>query len=76
VNDQRVEAASFELLGNGRFEAHCRNVTFPLFVEVDEIDTLARPASSIHYQRDPAQATTTSTLTGTEVVSLTGRYFG
>src|SRR5437764_12986819 len=43
------------LLGNPRFEAMRHDVTFPLFVEIDEIYNLACPASPIHYQRDPVQ---------------------
>ena len=45
-------APSFELLRH--------DVTFPLYVEVDEIDNLACPASPIHYQRDPVRTTKTS----------------
>ena len=41
------------LLGNPRFEFMRHDVTFPLFVEVDEIYNLACPASPIHYQHDP-----------------------
>ena len=43
------------LLGNPRFEAMRHDVTFPLFVEIDEIYNLACPASPVHYQRDPVQ---------------------
>jgi UDP-glucuronate decarboxylase len=48
------------LLGNPRFELMRHDVTFPLYVEVDEIYNLACPASPIHYQRDPVQTTKTS----------------
>ena len=43
-----------------RFEFLRHDVTFPLFVEVDEIYNLACPASPIHYQHDPVQTTKTS----------------
>ena len=48
------------LLINPRFELMRHDVTFPLYVEVDEIYNLACPASPIHYQRDPVQTTKTS----------------
>ncbi len=48
------------LLGHRRFELMRHDVTFPLYVEVDEIYNLACPASPIHYQRDPVQTTKTS----------------
>lgn len=48
-----------DLLDNRRFELLRHNVTFPLFVEVDEIYNLACPASPIHYQQDPVQTTKT-----------------
>jgi len=48
------------LLGNPRFELMRHDVTFPLYVEVDEIYNFACPASPIHYQRDPVQTTKTS----------------
>src|SRR6202000_2563703 len=44
------------------FEAHRHDVTFPLYVEVDEIYNLACPASPIHYQFDPVQTTKTSVI--------------
>ena len=43
------------LMDNRRFELIRHDVTFPLFVEVDEIYNLACPASPIHYQHDPVQ---------------------
>jgi UDP-glucuronate decarboxylase len=43
------------LLGENRFEVIRHDVTFPFYVEVDEIYNLACPASPIHYQRDPVQ---------------------
>jgi UDP-glucuronate decarboxylase len=45
------------LLGHPSFEVLRHDVTFPLFVEVDEIYNLACPASPIHYQNDPVQTT-------------------
>ena len=48
------------LLGNPHFEVMRHDVTFPLYVEVDEIYNLACPASPIHYQFDPVQTTKTS----------------
>jgi len=43
---------------NSRFEVMRHDITFPLYVEVDEIYNLACPASPIHYQYDPVQTTT------------------
>lgn len=48
------------LLPHPRFELMRHDVTFPLYVEVDEIYNLACPASPIHYQRDPVQTLKTS----------------
>jgi UDP-glucuronate decarboxylase len=45
------------LLGNPFFEVYRHDITFPLYVEVDEIFNLACPASPIHYQNDPVQTT-------------------
>jgi UDP-glucuronate decarboxylase len=45
------------LIGNPSFEAMRHDVTFPLYVEADEIYNLACPASPIHYQHDPVQTT-------------------
>ena len=50
------------LLDHKRFELMRHDVTFPLYIEVDEIYNLACPASPIHYQRDPVQTTKTSML--------------
>src|SRR5450631_825722 len=47
-------------LDNPRFELMRHDVTFPLYVEVDEIYNLACPASPVHYQHDPVQTTKTS----------------
>jgi UDP-glucuronate decarboxylase len=48
------------LLDHKRFEMIRHDITFPLYVEVDEIYNLACPASPIHYQHDPVQTTKTS----------------
>ncbi|MGQ9485563.1 MAG: UDP-glucuronic acid decarboxylase family protein [Desulfosoma sp.] len=45
------------LLSNPFFEVHRHDITFPLFVEVDQIYNLACPASPVHYQNDPVQTT-------------------
>jgi UDP-glucuronate decarboxylase len=50
------------LLDDKRLEAMRHDITFPLYVEVDEIYNLACPASPIHYQFDPVQTTKTSVL--------------
>ena len=47
------------LLGNPRFELMRHDVSFPLYVEVDEIYNLACPASPVHYQKDPVQTVKT-----------------
>ena len=48
------------LCENPRFELLRHDITFPLYVEVDEIYNLACHASPIHFQRNPVQTTTTS----------------
>ena len=48
------------LQGNPNFELLRHDVTFPLYIEVDEIYNLACPASPIHYQKDPVQTTKTN----------------
>ncbi|MDP2401050.1 MAG: GDP-mannose 4,6-dehydratase, partial [Actinomycetota bacterium] len=48
------------LIGDPSFELLRHDITFPLYVEVDEIYNLACPASPIHYQRHPVQTTKTS----------------
>jgi UDP-glucuronate decarboxylase len=45
------------LIGNPYFDLHRHDITFPLYVEVDEVYNLACPASPIHYQNDPVQTT-------------------
>ena len=49
-----------QLLDHKNFEVMRHDITFPLYVEVDEIYNLACPASPIHYQHDPVQTTKTS----------------
>ncbi|WP_428493057.1 UDP-glucuronic acid decarboxylase family protein [Rhodopila sp.] len=61
------------LLGNKNFEAHRHDVTFPLYVEVDEIYNLACPASPIHYQFDPVQTTKTSVIGAINMLGLAKR---
>ncbi|WP_114859406.1 UDP-glucuronic acid decarboxylase family protein [Azospirillum brasilense] len=61
------------LLGNPRFEAIRHDVTFPLYVEVDEIYNLACPASPIHYQHDPVQTTKTSVHGAINMLGLAKR---
>jgi len=61
------------LLGNKRFELIRHDVTFPLYVEVDEIYNLACPASPIHYQYDPVQTTKTSVHGAINMLGLAKR---
>jgi UDP-glucuronate decarboxylase len=62
-----------ELIGNPHFELLRHDVTFPLYVEVDEIYNLACPASPIHYQRDPVQTTKTSVHGAINMLGLAKR---
>jgi UDP-glucuronate decarboxylase len=61
------------LHSNPRFEFIRHDVTFPLFVEVDEIYNLACPASPIHYQHDPVQTTKTSVHGAINMLGLAKR---
>ena len=61
------------LLGTPRFELIRHDVTFPLYVEVDEIYNLACPASPIHYQYDPVQTTKTSVHGAINMLGLAKR---
>ena len=61
------------LLENPRFEFMRHDVTFPLYVEVDEIYNLACPASPIHYQHDPVQTTKTSVHGAINMLGLATR---
>jgi len=61
------------LMGNPRFELMRHDVTFPLYVEVDEIYNLACPASPVHYQYDPVQTTKTSVHGAINMLGLAKR---
>ena len=61
------------LIDNPYFEAMRHDVTFPLYVEVDEIYNLACPASPIHYQFDPVQTTKTSVHGAINMLGLAKR---
>ncbi len=61
------------LLDHPHFELMRHDVTFPLYVEVDEIYNLACPASPIHYQRDPVQTTKTSVHGAINMLGLAKR---
>ena len=61
------------LIGHPRFELMRHDVTFPLYVEVDEIYNLACPASPIHYQYDPVQTTKTSVHGAINMLGLAKR---
>ena len=62
-----------ELLDDNLFELMRHDVTFPLYVEVDEIYNLACPASPIHYQFDPVQTTKTSVHGAINMLGLAKR---
>src|SRR5690242_11152573 len=62
-----------DLLSHPRFELMRHDVTFPLYVEVDEIYNLACPASPIHYQHDPVQTTKTSVHGAINMLGLAKR---
>ncbi len=61
------------LLGHSNFEAVRHDVTFPLYIEVDEIYNLACPASPVHYQFDPVQTTKTSVHGAINMLGLAKR---
>jgi UDP-glucuronate decarboxylase len=61
------------LLDNKSFEFLRHDVTFPLYVEVDQIYNLACPASPIHYQFDPVQTTKTSVVGAINMLGLAKR---
>ena len=61
------------LLDNRAFELLRHDITFPLYVEVDEIYNLACPASPIHYQFDPVQTTKTSVVGAINMLGLAKR---
>jgi UDP-glucuronate decarboxylase len=61
------------LLANPAFELLRHDITFPLYVEVDEIYNLACPASPVHYQFDPVQTTKTSVVGSINMLGLAKR---
>jgi UDP-glucuronate decarboxylase len=61
------------LIGRPNFELMRHDVTFPLYIEVDEIYNLACPASPIHYQHDPVQTTKTSVHGAINMLGLAKR---
>ena len=61
------------LLQNPNFELIRHDVTFPLYIEVDEIYNLACPASPVHYQRDPVQTTKTNVHGAINILGLAKR---
>lgn len=61
------------LFDNPRFEILRHDVTFPLYVEVDQIYNLACPASPVHYQHDPVQTTKTSVMGAINMLGLAKR---
>ncbi|NTJ62079.1 SDR family oxidoreductase [Agrobacterium rhizogenes] len=63
----------FHLLDNKSFEIVRHDITFPLYVEVDEIYNLACPASPVHYQFDPVQTTKTSVHGAINMLGLAKR---
>jgi UDP-glucuronate decarboxylase len=63
----------FHLLNVGNFEMLRHDITFPLYVEVDQIYNLACPASPIHYQHDPVQTTKTSVHGAINMLGLAKR---
>ena len=61
------------LIGNPHFELIRHDITFPLYLEVDQIYNLACPASPIHYQHDPVQTTKTSVHGAINMLGLAKR---
>ena len=61
------------LIGHPMFELVRHDVTFPLYIEVDEIYNLACPASPVHYQHDPVQTTKTSVHGAINMLGLAKR---
>src|SRR6202163_4211976 len=61
------------LVGDPQFEAMRHDITFPLYIEVDEIYNLACPASPVHYQYDPVQTTKTSVIGAINMLGLAKR---
>lgn len=63
----------YHLLDNKNFEFMRHDITFPMYVEVDEIYNLACPASPVHYQFDPVQTTKTSVIGAINMLGLAKR---
>lgn len=63
----------FDLLDNKRFECIRHDITFPLYIEMDQIYNLACPASPVHYQFDPVQTTKTSVHGSINMLGLAKR---
>jgi len=63
----------WDLIGHRRFEFLRHDITFPLYLEVDEIYNLACPASPIHYQFDPVQTTKTAVHGSINMLGLAKR---
>lgn len=63
----------FHLLGNKNFEFLRHDITWPLYIEVDQIYNLACPAAPIHYQRDPVQTTKTNVIGAINMLGLAKR---
>ena len=61
------------LIGNQNFELIRHDVTFPIYIEIDEIYNLACPASPVHYQHDPVQTTKTSVHGAINMLGLAKR---
>src|ERR1700709_1840176 len=61
------------LLGDPRFELMRHDISFPLYVEVDDVYNLACPASPVHYQFDPVQTTKTSVIGAINMLGLAKR---
>ena len=64
------------LLDHKRFELIRHDVTFPIYLEIDQIYNLACPASPIHYQHDPVQTTKTSVHGAINMLGLAKRVKG
>ena len=62
-----------DLIGHPYFELLRHDITFPLYVEIDEIYNLACPASPVHYQFDPVQTTKTSVIGSVNMLGLAKR---
>ena len=61
------------LLAHRRFELMRHDITFPLYLEVDQIYNLACPASPVHYQHDPVQTVKTSVVGSINMLGLAKR---